>query len=87
MLRARVVNLLPVLIGLSAIPLSFLAAEGLVEKKRLALMLVLAVLAAGFAVLTISLGPEKIFVAWLFFAPFLQNSARFSTAGHRLSQW
>jgi O-antigen ligase len=86
MLRARALNLLPVLIGLSAIPLSFLAAEGIVEKKRLALMLVLAVFAAGFAVLTISLGPEKIFVAWLFFAPFLQNSARFSTAGHRLSQ-
>jgi O-antigen ligase len=86
MLRARVLNRLPVLVGLSAAPLSFLAAEGIVEKKRLALMLTLAVCAVGFMVLTVSLGAERIFVGWVFFAPFLQNSARSSAGGHLASQ-
>lgn len=86
MLRARVLNWLPVLVGLSAIPMSFLAAEGIVEKKRLALMLTLAVCAVGLMVLTISLGAERIFAGWIFFAPFLQNSARSSAGGHLASQ-
>jgi len=85
-LRSRVLNGLPVLVGLSAIPLGFLAAEGIVEKNRHALMLVFAVCAFGVLALVISLGPARIFVGWVFFAPFLQSSSRFSPTGHRLSQ-
>jgi len=86
MLTERVLRRLPVVVGLAAIPLSFLAAEGIVEKNRHALMLVVAVCALGFFALVVSLGPETIFVGWVFFAPFLQASARFSPTGHRLSQ-
>jgi O-antigen ligase len=86
MLRARVVDRLPLLIGLSAIPLSFLAAEGIVEKNRHALMLIEAICGLGILVVALNLGPQAIFVGWIFFAPFLQSSARFSPTGHRLSQ-
>jgi O-antigen ligase len=76
----------PLLIGLAAIPFSLLAAEAIGSHNRMALLPVIAVCGVGLLLLVFNVAPERVFLLWFFTAPFLQASARVSSAGHALSQ-
>jgi O-antigen ligase len=74
------------LIELAAIPFSLLAADAIGSSSKMALLPVVAVCGVGVLLLVFNVPPERVFLFWFCLAPFLQSSARTSSAGHALSQ-
>ena len=74
------------LIELVVIPFSVLAAEAIGSSNKMALLPVIAVCGVGLLLVVFNVPPERVFLFWFCTAPFLQSSARLSSAGHALSQ-
>ncbi len=74
------------LIELAVIPFSVLAAEAIGSSNKMALLPVIAVCGAGMLLVVFNVPPERVFLFWFCAAPFLQSSARATSAGHALSQ-
>ncbi len=74
------------LIELAVIPFSVLAAEAIGSSNKMALLPVVAVCGVGMLLVVFNVPPERVFLFWFCAAPFLQSSARVTTAGHALSQ-
>ena len=73
-----------ILVG-TTLGLSLLAGWGVTHRGHLTWMAVQALLLVAIVVIYLSLGPDRLFVGWLFFGPFFQSYARFNRIGWILS--